>query len=128
MIRTAPPYDEDKGTGSCATWGAGGGTIAAEVLVTVVTKSGSFPASKQFCRELVKRCPYVTRCAERNMRKTNVILGPRSAPSTAPLLSGHPVGGLSSAFPANPSTGQRVQTEVLYLTAVELAGLTAGRP
>lgn len=127
MIRhDIQPYDEDKGTGFMRHVVVRVGHNSGEVLVTVVTNEREFPASKQFCRELVKRCPYVTTVVQNvNMRKTNVILGSEERTLYGPGFILDTLCGLSFRI-SSQSFYQvnAVQTEVLYLTAVELAGLT----
>lgn len=123
------PYDEDKGTGFMRHVVVRVGHNSNEVLVTVVTNEREFPASKQFCRELVKRCPYVTTVVQNvNMRKTNVILGTEERTLYGPGFILDTLCNLSFRI-SSQSFYQvnAVQTEVLYQTAVELAGLTGSQ-
>ena len=72
------PYDEDKGVGFLRHAIVRVGHTSEEVLVTLVTNGREFPASRNFCRDLVKRCPGVTTVVQNvNERQTNVILGQR---------------------------------------------------
>ncbi|MDO4501999.1 MAG: 23S rRNA (uracil(1939)-C(5))-methyltransferase RlmD [Coriobacteriia bacterium] len=120
------PYDEDKGTGFIRHVVVRVGHESGEMLVTVVTNEREFPASKQFCRELVKRCPYVTTVVQNvNMRKTNVILGQEERTLYGPGFILDTLCGLSFRI-SSQSFYQvnAVQTEVLYTAAIDLAGLT----
>ena len=70
------PYDENRGRGFLRHAVVRVGHESGEVLVTLVTNSDEFPASKSFCRELVRRCPFITTIVQNvNLRQTNVILG-----------------------------------------------------
>ena len=51
------PYNEDAGTGFLRHAVVRVGHTSGEVLVTLVTNGAEFPASRAFCRELVKRLP-----------------------------------------------------------------------
>lgn len=52
------------------------GQESGEVLVTLVTNAETFPSSKSFCRELVRRVPEITTVVQNvNLRQTNAILG-----------------------------------------------------
>ena len=120
------PYDEDKGTGFLRHAVVRVGHASGEVLVTLVTNGRDFPGSRAFCRELVKRCPSITTIVQNvNERRTNVILGEREQTLYGPGFILDRLCGLSfrvssqSFYQVNA-----VQTEVLYRTAIELAGFT----
>lgn len=127
MIRHGiKPYNEDAGTGFMRHVVVRVGHQSGEMLVTVVTNEREFPASKQFCRELVKRCPYVTTVVQNvNTRQTNVILGKEERTLYGPGFILDTLCGLSFRI-SSQSFYQvnAVQTEVLYTTAVDLAALT----
>ena len=73
-----PPYDEDRGTGFMRHAVVRVGHTTGEVLVTLVTNGQQFPGAKSFCRELVRRCPFITTVVQNiNERQTNVVLGQR---------------------------------------------------
>ena len=119
------PYDEDKGRGFMRHAVVRVGHESGEVLVTLVTNDDAFPNSKSFCRELVKRCPYVTTVVQNvNTRQTNVILGQRENKLYGPGFILDTLCGLSFRI-SSQSFYQvnAVQTTVLYEKAVELAQL-----
>lgn len=120
------PYDEDRGTGFMRHAVIRVGHESGEVLVTLVTNGPEFPGSKAFCRELVKRCPFVTTVVQNvNERQTNVVLGQREQTLYGPGFILDRLCGLSFRI-SSQSFYQvnAVQTEVLYRTAVGLANLT----
>ncbi|MBQ2681207.1 MAG: 23S rRNA (uracil(1939)-C(5))-methyltransferase RlmD, partial [Eggerthellaceae bacterium] len=119
------PYDEDKGTGFMRHAVVRVGHESGEVLVTLVTNDDAFPNSKSFCRELVKRCPFVTTVVQNvNMRQTNVILGQQERKLYGPGFILDTLCGLSFRI-SSQSFYQvnAIQTTVLYDTAIDLAGL-----
>ena len=119
------PYDEDRGTGFMRHAIVRVGHESGEVLVTLVTNDEAFPNSKSFCRELVKRCPFITTIVQNvNTRQTNVILGQREKRLHGPGFILDTLCGLSFRI-SSQSFYQvnAVQTTTLYDTAVELAAL-----
>lgn len=122
------PYNEDTGAGFLRHSVVRVGHTSGEVLVTLVTNGVEFPASRAFCRELVKRCPFITTVVQNvNTRQTNVILGEREQRLYGPGFILDKLCGLSFRI-SSQSFYQvnAVQTEVLYNTAVELAAFTGG--
>ena len=122
------PYSEDAGTGFLRHAVVRVGHTSGEVLVTLVTNEPEFPASRAFCRELVKRCPFITTIVQNvNTRQTNVILGEREQRLYGPGFILDRLCGLSFRI-SSQSFYQvnAVQTEVLYDTAIELAALSGG--
>lgn len=120
------PYDEDRGTGFIRHAVVRVGHNSGEVLVTIVTNSAQFPNSKSFCRELVRRCPFITTVVQNiNERQTNVVLGKREQVLYGPGFILDTLCGLSFRI-SSQSFYQvnSVQTEVLYRTAIGLAGFT----
>ena len=119
------PYDEDKGTGFMRHAVVRVGHESGEVLVTLVTNDDAFPNSKSFCRELVKRCPFVTTVVQNvNTRQTNVILGQQEKKLYGPGFILDTLCGLS--FRISSQSFYQVnalQTTVLYDTAIRLANL-----
>ena len=104
------------------------GHTSGEVLVTLVTNGAEFPASRAFCRELVKRCPFITTVVQNvNTRQTNVILGEREQRLYGPGFILDKLCGLSFRI-SSQSFYQvnAVQTEVLYNAAIDLAALSGG--
>ena len=120
------PYDEDAGEGFVRHAIVRVGHESGEVLVTIVTNGEEFPSSRSFCRELVKRCPFVTSVVQNiNTRQTNVILGQREKRLYGPGFILDTLCGLSFRI-SSQSFYQvnAVQTAVLYEQAVGFAGLT----
>ena len=118
------PYDENRGTGFMRHAVIRVGHESGEVLVTLVTNADEFPSSKSFCRELVKKCPFVTTVVQNvNTRQTNVILGENERRLYGPGFILDTLCGLSfrissrSFYQVNAT-----QTTVLYETAMKLAG------
>ena len=102
------------------------GHTSGEILVTLVTNGRAFPASRAFCRELVRRCPRITSVVQNvNERQTNVILGEREQTLYGPGFILDKLCGLSFRI-SSQSFYQvnAVQTEVLYERAIDLAGFT----
>ena len=119
------PYDEDRGTGFLRHAVVRVGHESGEVLVTLVTNSDEFPSSKPFCRELVRRCPFVTTVVQNvNRRQTNVILGEHERRLYGPGFILDTLCGLSFRI-SSKSFYQvnAVQTTALYEQAMQLAGL-----
>ena len=119
------PYDEDRHAGFMRHVVVRVGHESGEVLVTLVTNADEFPASKSFCRALVKRCPFVTSIVQNvNMRQTNVILGQEERRLYGPGFILDTLCGLSFRI-SSQSFYQvnAVQTTVLYETAMQLSGL-----
>ena len=122
------PYDEDRHAGFMRHVVVRVGHESAEVLVTLVTNADEFPASKSFCRALVKLCPFVTTVVQNvNTRQTNVILGQEERRLYGPGFILDTLCGLSFRI-SSQSFYQvnAVQTAVLYEQAMQLAGLSAG--
>lgn len=120
------PYNEDTGVGFVRHAVVRVGHKSGEVLVTLVTNAREFPASRSFCRELVKLCPFVTTVVQNvNLRQTNVILGEEERTLYGPGFILDTLCGLSfrvssrSFYQVNS-----VQTEVLYRCAIDMAHLT----
>lgn len=120
------PYREDAGSGFLRHAVVRVGHTSGEILVTLVTNGRTFPASRAFCRELVRRCPRITSVVQNvNERQTNVILGEREQTLYGPGFILDKLCGLSFRI-SSQSFYQvnAVQTEVLYERAIELAGFT----
>lgn len=120
------PYREDSGTGFLRHAVVRVGHTSGEILLTLVTNGRMFPASRAFCRELVRRCPRITSVVQNvNERQTNVILGDREQKLYGPGFILDKLCGLSFRI-SSQSFYQvnAVQTEVLYQSAIQLAGFT----
>ncbi len=122
------PYDEVARTGFLRHVAVRVGHTSGEVLVTLVTNSKDFPASKAFCRELVRRCPFITTIVQNvNEENTNVILGRNEYRLYGPGFILDRLCGLS--FRISPQSFYQVnsvQTETLYRTALTFAALSGG--
>lgn len=117
------PYDEDTGEGFLRHAVVRVAHKSGEILVTLVTNGEAFPNSKSFCRELVKRCPFITTIVQNiNKRQTNVILGDQEKTLYGPGFILDELCGLSFRI-SSQSFYQvnAVQTEVLYNVAMDLA-------
>ena len=123
------PYNEDTGEGFMRHVVVRVCHESGEVLVTIVTNEEKFPAGKSFAKELIARVPQVTTVVQNvNMRQTNVILGEQETVLYGPGFILDTLCGLS--FRISSTSFYQVnatQTEVLYNTAVELAGLTGAQ-
>ncbi len=119
------PYDEDAGTGFMRHVVVRVGHESGEMLVTLVTNSEEFPASRSFCRELARMCPFITTVVQNvNLRKTNVVLGGKEQRLYGPGFILDTLCGLSFRI-SSQSFYQvnSVQTEALYLSAIGFAQL-----
>lgn len=117
------PYDEDAGTGFMRHVVVRVGHESGEVLVTLVTNGREFTGSKNFCRELVKRCPQVTTVVQNiNLRDTNAIFGDDEKVLYGPGFILDTLCGLSFRISSHSFYQVNArQTEVLYLTAINMA-------
>lgn len=118
------PYDEDTGAGFMRHVVVRVGHGSGEVLVALVTNSDEFPYAKSFCRELVRRVPSITTVVQSiNTRQTNVVLGDRERVLYGPGFILDRLCGLSFRISAHSFYQVNArQTEVLYNTAMQLAG------
>lgn len=123
-----PAYDEDRGRGLLRHGVVRAGWATKELLLTVVTNGERISHEEAFVEAVRQAAPAVTAIAQNvNQRRTNAILGPASHA----LLGGGRMRdsllgctfelGPTSFYQTNPS-----QTEVLYRTAIEGAGLASG--
>ena len=119
------PYDEVRGTGFLRHAIIRVGHESGEVLVTLVTNEEMFRSSKSFCRDLVKRCPFITSIVQNvNTRQTNVILGEKEQRLYGPGFIIDSLCGLT--FRISSQSFYQVnarQTAVLYEEAISLAEL-----
>lgn len=121
------PYNEDAGTGFIRHVIVRVGHSSGEMLVTVVTNAKEFPASRNFCRELKKRCPAITTVVQNvNTRQTNVILGNEGEKTLyGPGFIIDELCGLTFRISSHSFYQvNATQTEVLYRRAIEMARLT----
>lgn len=118
------PYNEDANTGFIRHAVIRVGHSSGEMLVTLVTNGKEFPASRNFCRELKKRCPAITTVVQNvNTRQTNVILGSEGEKTLyGPGFIIDELCGLTFRISSHSFYQVNVtQTEVLYRKAIEMA-------
>lgn len=120
------PYDEDRRRGFLRHVLVRVGRFSGEVMVVLVTASRLFPGKKEFVKELLRRCPEITTVVQNiNDRPTSMVLGKDNETLFGPGRISDSLCGLNflispgAFYQVNP-----VQTEVLYGTAMEFAGLT----
>ena len=120
------PYNEDTGRGTLRYVFLRTGRQSGEVLMALVTGTPEFPAKAKFAAELKKKHPeIVTLLHNINPQKNSMVLGKKETVLygngyITDTLCGHTFRiSANSFYQVNPE-----QTEVLYKTAVELAGIT----
>ncbi len=120
------PYNEDTGAGFVRHVVVRVGAQSGEVLVTLVTNGREFTGSKNFCKELVRQVPEVTTVVQNiNTRQTNVIFGEEEQVLYGPGFILDTLCGLSFRISSNSFFQVNArQTQVLYETAIKLAGET----
>ena len=119
-------YDEDRGLGLLRHVLVRRGFSTGEIMVVIVTASPIFPSKNNFVKALRQKHPDITTVIQNiNDRKTSMILGQRNVTLYGPGFIKDTLCGLSfrispdSFYQVNP-----VQTEKLYGTAIDFAGLT----
>ncbi len=120
------PYREDTGTGFMRHVVVRVGHTSNEILVTLVTNEQQFKGAKNFVKELVKECPFITSVVQNiNERQTNVILGEKEQRLYGPGFILDTLCGLSFRISSHSFYQVNArQTEVLYQKAITLANLT----
>ena len=121
-----PPYDEDKGRGLIRHILIKESLHFKETMVVLVTSNRDFYGKVNLAKEIVKMFPEVTTVVQNiNTRHTNVILGEQEDVLFGSGKIKDSIFNLSflissrSFYQTNP-----LQTEVLYKTALDQAGLT----
>jgi len=122
------PYDEDRGTGLLRHMVARRGVRTGELLLTVVTAAPVFPGSRAFVGALRSAFPeLVTVVQQVNSRRTSAVLsGPEKTLFGGGFLTDELCG---SRFRVPAGAFYQInhdQTERLYETALDFAGLTGG--
>ena len=119
-------YDEDRGTGLLRHVLIRRGFKSGQIMVVLVTGTPVFPSRNNFVKAMVKAHPGITTVIQNvNSKRTGMVLGDRSQTLYGPGFITDELCGLrfrisaGSFYQVNP-----VQTEILYRTAVEYAGLT----
>ena len=118
-------YDEDTGYGLLRHVLVRRGFSTGEIMVVLVTVSPIFPSKNKFVKARRKEHPEITTVVLNvNDRQTSMVLGDRNIVLYGPGFIKDRLMGLtfrispSSFYQVNP-----VQTEILYKTAIEYAGL-----
>lgn len=119
-------YDETTGKGLLRHVLVRVGFHTGEALAVLVTSGEPFPAKAELVAELMRQVPQLVGVVQNiNQRRTNVILGDQTLTIAGRGYLVDELAGLKfqisarSFFQVNP-----LQTEVLYRTAVQYAGLT----
>ena len=119
------PYDEDTGRGTLRHVLVRRGWRSGEILVVLVTAHGMLPGKRNFVRALLQRHPDITTIVQNiNAGQTSLVLGPHSEVLYGPGYIREQLGDFTfrisprAFYQINP-----VQTEVLYRTALDYAGL-----
>lgn len=120
------PYDERTGKGFLRHVLVRRGFTTGQVMVVMVTATPVFPAKNNFCRALRQEFPEITTIVQNlNDRYTSMVLGEQEKVLYGPGYIEDVLCGCTfrisprSFYQINP-----VQTEILYRTALEHAGLT----
>ena len=102
------------------------GQATGQVMVVLVATAAEFPGGKAFVAELLERHPEITTVVLNiNQRETSMVLGARDVTLFGPGYLEDELCG--KRFRISPQSFYQVnarQTEVLYRTAIEYAGLT----
>ena len=121
-IRT---YDEDTGYGLLRHVLIRRGFSTGEIMVVLVTGSPIFPSKNNFVKALRKAHPEITTVVLNvNDRQTSMVLGDREKPIFGPgFIKDRLCGCMFRISPKSFYQVNSVQTEILYQTAIDYAGL-----
>ena len=119
-------YDEDTGYGLLRHVLVRRGFSTGEIMVVLVTVSPIFPSKNNFVKALRKEHPEITTVVLNvNDRQTSMVLGEREKPIFGPgFIKDRLCGCMFRISPKSFYQVNPVQTEKLYGTALEYAGLT----
>ena len=122
-IRT---YNEDTGYGLLRHVLIRRGFSTGEIMVVLVTGSPIFPSKNNFVKALRKSHPEITTVVLNvNDRQTSMVLGDREKPIFGPgFIKDRLCGCMFRISPKSFYQVNPVQTEILYQTAIDYAGLT----
>ena len=122
-IRT---YDEDTGYGLLRHVLIRRGFSTGEIMVVLVTGSPIFPSKNNFVKALRKAHPEITTVVLNvNDRQTSMVLGDREKSIFGPgFIKDRLCGCMFRISPKSFYQVNQVQTEILYQTAIDYAGLT----
>lgn len=102
------------------------GQHTGQIMVILVTTASEFPGGRAFVAELVEKHPEITTVVLNvNQKETSMVLGTRDVTLFGPGYLEDEL--LGKRFRISPQSFYQVnarQTEVLYRTAIDLAGLT----
>ena len=120
------PYNEDTGRGFLRHVLVKRGFKSGQIMVVLVTGTRDFPKKKDFVATLLKIHPEITTVVQNvNNQKTSMVLGNRSEVLFGDGYITEQLGDFS--FRISPRAFYQInpiQTEVLYNTTLEFAGLT----
>ena len=120
------PYNEDTGRGFLRHVLVKRGFKSGQIMVVLVTGTRDFPKKKDFVATLLKIYPEITTVVQNvNNQKTSMVLGNRSEVLFGDGYITEQLGDFS--FRISPKAFYQInpiQTEVLYNTTLEFAGLT----
>ena len=120
------PYNEDTGRGVLRHVLVKRGFKSGQIMVVLVTGTRDFPKKKDFVATLLKIHPEITTVVQNvNNQKTSMVLGNRSEVLFGDGYITEQLGDFS--FRISPKAFYQInpiQTEVLYNTTLEFAGLT----
>ena len=120
------PYNEDTGRGFLRHVLVKRGFKSGQIMVVLVTGTRDFPKKKDFVATLLKIHPEITTVVQNvNNQKTSMVLGNRSEVLFGDGYITENLGDFS--FRISPKAFYQInpiQTEVLYNTTLEFAGLT----
>ena len=120
------PYDEVTGRGFLRHVLVRRGFATNQVMVVMVTGTPVFPAKNNFCRALRQAHPEITTIVQNiNDRYTSMVLGEREKVLWGPgYIEDVLCGCIFRISPRSFYQINPVQTEILYRTAIDFAGLT----
>ncbi len=102
------------------------GSVTGQIMVVLVATAQEFPGGRAFVTELVEKHPEITTVVLNiNQRETSMVLGKKDVALYGPGYMEDELCG--KRFRISPQSFYQVnarQTEVLYRTAIEYAGLT----
>ncbi len=120
------PYDEDRGAGLLRHVLIRTGYYTGQIMVALVTAGPLFPSRRNFVKALLDRHPEITTIAQNiNGARTSMVLGKRNITLYGKGFITDRIG--EKIFAISPNAFYQVnprQTQILYKTAIDMAGLT----
>ena len=118
------PYNEDKGTGFIRHILLRKGFSTKEIMLVIVTADVAFPSKTHFLKALKEKHPEINTIVQNvNKYNTSMVLGPRNIVLTG---KGY-IEDVLCGYRFSPSSFYQInhqQTEKLYKTAINMAGIT----